>query len=123
MKSGGVVEGLDVIEDRGAGLGMSGEALMIDQFVFEAAPEGLDEGVIVAVALATHRSDEAVLGQDLSVGCAGKLGSTVRVEDKSSRGATLAESHAQGGDDQWGIEDLAHGPADYSPGKEIQDRE
>ena len=50
MKSGAVVEGLDVIEDGGAGLGAGGEAMMIDQFVFEAAKERLDEGVIVAVA-------------------------------------------------------------------------
>ena len=50
MESGAVIEGLDVIEDGGAGLGTGGEAMMIDQFVFEAAKERLDEGVIVAVA-------------------------------------------------------------------------
>ena len=44
MKSGAVIEGLDVIEDGGAGLGAGGEAMMIDQFVFEAAKERLDEG-------------------------------------------------------------------------------
>ena len=57
MESGAVVEGLDVIEDGGTSLGAGGEALMIDQFVFEAAKEGLDEGVIVAVAFAAHGSD------------------------------------------------------------------
>jgi hypothetical protein len=50
VKSGAVVEGLDVIKDGSAGLGAGGEAMMIDQFVFEAAKERLDEGVIVAVA-------------------------------------------------------------------------
>ena len=55
MKSDAVVEGLDVIEDGGASLGEGAEAVMIDEFVFEAAPEGFDEGVIVAVALAAHR--------------------------------------------------------------------
>ena len=67
MQSGAVVEGFDVIEDGGASLGVGGEAVMIDEFVFEAAPEGLDEGVIIAVALATHGSDQAVLGQHLAV--------------------------------------------------------
>jgi hypothetical protein len=41
VESGAVVEGLDVIEDGGASLGAGGEAVMIDEFVFEAAPEGL----------------------------------------------------------------------------------
>ena len=54
MESGAIVEGLDVIEDGGASLGAGGEAMMRDQFVFEAAKEGLDEGVIVAVGFATH---------------------------------------------------------------------
>ena len=39
MESGAVIEGFDVIEDGGASLGEGGEAVMIDQFVFEAAKE------------------------------------------------------------------------------------
>jgi len=93
VESGAVVEGFDVIEDGGASLGVGGEALMVDQFVFEGAKEGFDEGVIVAV------------------------------EDKSSCGATLTKRHAQCGDDQSGIEDLAHGPADDLPSEDIQDRD
>lgn len=57
VESGAIVEGLDVIEDGGASLGAGGEAMMIDQFVFEAAKEGLDEGVIVAVGFAAHGRD------------------------------------------------------------------
>jgi hypothetical protein len=66
VESGAVVEGFDVVEDGGAGLGAGSEAMIVDQFVFESAKEGLDEGVIVAVAFATHGSDQAMLGQDLS---------------------------------------------------------
>ena len=55
MQSGAVIEGFDVIEDGGASCGVGSEALMIDQFVFESAPEGFDEGVVVAVALSAHR--------------------------------------------------------------------
>ena len=57
MKSGALIEGLDVIEDGGAGLGAGSEAMMIDQFVFEAAKEGPDESVIVAVGFAAHGRD------------------------------------------------------------------
>ena len=62
VKSDAVIEGLDVVEDGCASLGEGGEALMIDQFVFEAAPEGLDEGVIVAIAFAAHGREQPVLG-------------------------------------------------------------
>ena len=47
VQPGAVVEGLDVVEDRGARFGPGGEAMMIDDLVFEAAPERLDEGVVV----------------------------------------------------------------------------
>ena len=56
MKSDAVIEGFDVIEDSGASLGQGVEAVMIDQFVFEAAKEALDKGIVVAVSLSTHRS-------------------------------------------------------------------
>ena len=54
VESGAVIEGLDVIEDGGAGLGAGNEAMMVGQFLFETAKEGLDEGVIVAIGFATH---------------------------------------------------------------------
>ena len=57
MESGSVIEDFDVIEDGGASLVAGGEAMMIDQFVFEAAKGGLDEGVIVAVGWAAHGRD------------------------------------------------------------------
>ena len=67
MESGAVVEGLDVVKDGGASFRAGGEALMIDNLIFEGAPERLDEGVIVAVAGATHGSDQTVLGQELAI--------------------------------------------------------
>ena len=55
MKSDTVIEGFDVIEDGGASLGEVAEAVVIDQFIFETAKEGLDKSVIVTVAFSTHR--------------------------------------------------------------------
>ena len=96
MQSGAVIKSLDVIKDGATRLGKGGEALVVDDFVFKAAPEGLDEGVVVAVAFATHGGDEAVLGEDLPVSGAGKLHSTIRVDDKGCCGTALEERHAQG---------------------------
>ena len=62
-----------------------------------------------------------MLGEQLPVSGAGELGSAIGVDDKVLRVATLVESHAQSGDDQRGIEKLAHGPTDDAPAKDIQD--
>jgi hypothetical protein len=82
VKSGAVIEGLDVIEDGGAGLGKGREAMMIDQFVFESAPKRFDKGVVVAVAFAAHGSEQTVLGEHLSVCGAGELSSPIGVDDE-----------------------------------------
>ena len=122
MQSGRVVEGFDVIEDGGAGLGVSAEAVMIDQLVFEAAPEAFDKRVVVAVAFAAHGSEQAVLGEQLAIGRAGELATAIGVEDEWCAWFTPLQSHAQSGDDQLSIEALMHGPADDTASEDIQDR-
>ena len=66
VKSGAVIEGFDVIEDRSTSLGEAVEAMMVDELIFEAAKERLNKGVVVTVAFSTHGSGQAMLGQDLS---------------------------------------------------------
>ncbi len=56
VESGAVVKGFDVIEDGGTSFGEGGEAVVVNQFVFEAAKEAFDKSVIVAVAFASHGS-------------------------------------------------------------------
>ena len=51
MESVAVIKGFDVVEDGRARFGEGGEALVVDHFIFEAAPEGFDKGVVVAVPL------------------------------------------------------------------------
>ena len=63
-----------------------------------------------------------MFSKHLAVGGAGELSSTIRVEDEVLRVSMLVECHAQSGDDQRGIEKLAHGPTDDPSGKEIQNR-
>jgi hypothetical protein len=53
VQSGTVIKSFDVVEDGRARLGEGGEALVIDDFVFEAAPEGFDEGVMAGSDLGT----------------------------------------------------------------------
>ena len=84
MESGAVIEGFDVVEDGGASLGEGGKALVVDDFIFEAAPKGLDKGIVVAIAFPTHGSDQPVLSEELPVSRTGKLGATIGVNDKRS---------------------------------------
>ena len=81
MESGAVIEGFDVVEDGSASLGECGEAVMIDQFIFEAAKEALDKSIVVAVSPSTHRSGQTVLTEQLSVSGTGELGSAIGVDD------------------------------------------
>ncbi len=57
VESGAIVEGFDVMEDGATGFGQGGEAVVVNQFVFEAAPKRLNESVVVTVALASHGRD------------------------------------------------------------------
>ena len=124
MESNAVIEGFDVIEDGGASCGVGGEAMMVDQFVFERAPEGFDESVVVAVAFAAHGSEQAVLSEYLAIGSAGELTTAIGVDDELCRWLTSSlQGHAQSGDDELSIEDLMHGPADHTAGEDIQDRD
>lgn len=104
-----IVEGFDVAEDGGARLGEGSEALVVNHFVFEAAPEGFDEGVVVTVAFAAHGSDEAMLDENLPVSGTGKLHPAIGVDDERTCGPALEQRHAQGGKDEARIEDLVHG--------------
>ena len=63
-----------------------------------------------------------MLSEYLAVSGAGKLGSAIRVDDEVLRVSMLVKCHPQSGDDQRGIEKLAHGPTDYPSGKDIQNR-
>jgi len=81
VQPGTVIKGFDVVEDGGARLGEGGEALMVDDFIFEAAPEGFDKGVVVAVAFAAHGSDQAILSEEPPISLAGKLSAAIGVND------------------------------------------
>ena len=89
MQSGTVIKGFDVIEDGGTSVGMCGEAVMVNEFVFEHTPKGFDEGVVIAVAFAAHGREQTVLIEQLAVGCAGELGAAIRVDDERLSWAAL----------------------------------
>ena len=123
VQSGAVVEALDVVEERGAGLGPGGKLAVIDGLVFETAPERLDVGVVVAIALAAHGGEQAVFGEHLTISGTGKLHSPIRVHDQPRRRLPPAERHPQRGNGHGRIQNRAHGPAQHPARVSIQHRD
>jgi len=94
VESSAVVEGFNVIEDGGTSLDQGGEATVVNKFVFEAAPERLNEGIVVAVTLASHGGEQSMLSQEVAVRGAGELGAAIGVKDEGFDRTTLSKRHA-----------------------------
>jgi hypothetical protein len=60
VRSASIVEGFDVVEERGASSGPAGEATMMDQLVFEADREGFDKNGIMGLTRRADGGNEAV---------------------------------------------------------------
>src|SRR5271167_488136 len=67
--------------DPGLRLGDAGISVEVDLFVFQTAPQPLDEDIVHAAALAIHADRDAALFEDAGELCAGELAALVRVED------------------------------------------
>ncbi len=111
--TGAVVEGLDVIEDRGAGISACDEAPTMNEFILQAAPERFHRCVIVAVVPAVHRGGEVVGGELGAEARADVLHAAVGVEKQALWAAAAAarDRHEQGGDNKLGVERGVEGPA------------
>jgi len=60
MKTAGVVEGLNVIEDHAIGLSAGGWRTCVEALGFQSGPEAFHGGVVVTVRSAAHAWDEGV---------------------------------------------------------------
>src|SRR5277367_1223416 len=76
-----VVEDFQPLEDRRLGFGARGELAPMHQLAFQAAPEALDHGVVVAVASPAHAGLDAGSGQPLPIRLAGVLPAAIGVMD------------------------------------------
>ena len=95
MEALGIVKAFDVIEDFGAGLLVGGELPAIDQLPFEGAPEAFHGGVVVAITLAAHGSDEAGPGEGVAIIGGGVLDPAIGVAEEFGGGLAMPECHGQ----------------------------
>ncbi len=84
VEAHGIVEGFDVVEDHGAGLGSCGRDGGAEAFGFQGGPEGLHGGVVVAVGSAAHARGDAAQFQASAEVCAGILAAAIAVMKQSA---------------------------------------
>src|SRR5262245_48963379 len=99
MQPSAVVEDLDVFEDGVVQLEARRPAPTVDELVLERCEEGLDDGVVPAVAFATHADGDTQLGQRLAVLRARVLATAVGMVEQPARRATPAYGGVECG--QW----------------------
>ena len=74
-----------MLEDGGFGLTTGLPCAPSDQFSLDRLEEGLNGGVIVAIALAAHRHLEPMLAQDLLIVMRTILAAAIAVEDAAPK--------------------------------------
>src|SRR3954451_18379479 len=120
MPAVGVVEPLDVIEQREAGGAPRREAVASQQLAFERGKEALGRRVVEAIATAAHRADESDFAQPSPEGQTGVLASLVRVMNDTLRWSASPDGHVDGFDDQLTAEMIGHRPADDAPTVDVE---
>ena len=81
-----VVKDFDPFEYRGAGLEPGDELALMDQILFQRAPEAFHGRVVIAVAPATHAGHHAGHSQALAISFAGVLDTAIGVYCTRSAG-------------------------------------
>jgi hypothetical protein len=80
VRSTAIVE-VEMPADRGAGLADVVVGSQLHFFIFDAAPQPLDEHVVALSPFAVHADGDVVLGEHADEGGAGKLQALIGVED------------------------------------------
>ena len=83
------VKNLDVLPNSRFSPCPSLEALVVDHFIFKAAPEALNGRVIITVAFSRHGSHQAVFLEDGAISLGAILAAAVRVMDQSRWGTPM----------------------------------
>ena len=88
-----VVEDLDILKDDLTGSLPGGEALAVNKFHFQGAPEAFHGGIVITVAAATHRSDQAGLTEGLTIIATGVLDTAIGVEQQVGGRVAMQQRH------------------------------
>jgi hypothetical protein len=115
-----IVECIDVVSDvRQRGVTARVDPLL-DALLLQAAEEGLDHGIVPAVALAAHARLEVIGAAEAPPGVTTELHALIGVNDGAAR-PPLLYRRCQCVQDQFAVDRRASGPPDDLPGEQIDD--
>ena len=120
MEASAVVKHFNKLKDGLTSFGSGFEVAAVDQLVLEGAPEGFHGGIIVAVTFAAHGSDGLGLVECVAVVVTGVLDAAVGMKHQAGRGLTMSQGHAPSGQNQFGVDVFAHGPAGEPAAVKVQ---
>jgi len=98
MKPDGAIELVDVVSDDAPSMLDVSEDAPLDALVFERREEALGDGVVPAVALATHAADEAILVELGDVAARAVGAPAVGVMQDARWGTALSDCVAERGE-------------------------
>ena len=116
-----VVEAVDVFEEGYFDLTAGLPVATPDQFGFERLEEAFDSGIVVAIALATHRHLEPVLAQQLLIVVSAVLRPAIRVMNAPLWWPSDRDGHVQRPQGQILLHAVADGPTDDAPREKVND--
>src|SRR5579859_4811263 len=111
MPSLTVVEDLDVLKERRAGLELRAEWLTSEQFALQGSKEALGPRVVVAITHRAHRAADADGLTALAEEQRGVLTAVIGVVDDALARSPVPDRHLQRAHDQFAPEMVSHGPA------------
>lgn len=131
VQSVAIVEHLNELEDRGLGLGAGRVAVGL-QLALEGGEEAFAGSVVVAVAATAHRTQQAMIEQQLLIGATGILPASIGVADQSrsrrrrrrrcSPVQPLIDRHLQRAAGQLACDLMMRRPADDPAAEQVHQR-
>jgi len=114
----GIVERIDVVSDIGDRHSSSLIDLLLDPFLLQASEERLGDGVVPAIAFATHARFEVIRPAESTPRIAAELGALVGMNHRATC-ATAADRLQHGVEHQFALHGGTRGPTDDLSGEQI----
>ena len=121
MAAAGIVEPIDILEYSSFCLATCIPAVAPDELCLDGFEEGLNHGIVVAIAFTAHRYLEAILQKALLIVVRTILRPAIRMVNAALWRLSQCHGHVQRPDRQIPLHTAADGPADNATGIQIKD--
>src|SRR5215208_4286330 len=120
VSSPGVVEALDVLEDRTSRYVPSRPRVAVDQLPLERGNEALGHRVVVGIGHRSHRGQKTLFPEPAPELHGGVLGAPIGVVNQPRRWPASVDGHVHSIENQFRPKVVRHGPSYDSPGVSVE---